>query len=97
MPAVVAPEGFQTHQAFITHATPELPRAFEPALVLPAGRFHRAAPQRFSGSLCRRVVHSLPVAFQIVQFGFNGLAFLFAQSLGQGVQVVQIVTQRVRL
>jgi len=39
---MVAPEGFPAHQAFISDATPKLTGAFESALVLPAGRFHRA-------------------------------------------------------
>lgn len=88
MPTMIAPEGFQTHQGFIAHADPELTGALEPALVLAAGRFHRATALRFARPPRCRVVHSLPVAFQIVLFGLDGLAFVFAQSFGQGVQVV---------
>jgi hypothetical protein len=48
VPTVVAPEGFQTHQSFIASATPKLAGALEPALILSAGRFHRAAALRFA-------------------------------------------------
>jgi hypothetical protein len=33
MPAVVAPEGFQTHQSFISDTTPKLSGTFEAALI----------------------------------------------------------------
>ena len=88
MPTLVAPEGLQAHQSFIADTTPELAGAFEPALILAAGRFHRAAAQRFSRPAGRRVVHPLSVAFQIVQFARQGLPFLLAQSFGQGAQVL---------
>jgi len=37
MPAVITPEGFQTHQTFIARETPELSGTFEAALILPTG------------------------------------------------------------
>ena len=42
VPAVVAPEGFQAHQGFVSGEGPELAGAFEAALVLAAGRFDGA-------------------------------------------------------
>ena len=88
VPAVVAPEGFQTHQTFITGTTPELAGALEAALLLPAGGFHRAAALRFARAPRRRIVHPLTMAFQIGYFGGHGLPLLFAQSFGQHPQVV---------
>src|SRR6266566_1189061 len=44
-PAAVAPEGFQAHQSLIARQRPELPGAFEPALVLPTGRLDGAGSQ----------------------------------------------------
>src|SRR5208283_154243 len=89
MPAVVAPEGFQTHQSFIADQTPELPGPFEAALILPTGRFDGSTALRFAGTPCGWVVHSLTVAFQIRQFGLNGLSFFLAQALSQGAQIIQ--------
>src|SRR3974377_112177 len=89
MPALVTPEGFQTHQGFIAHTTPELTRAFESALILSAGRFHGAAALGFSGAPCGSVVHSLPVALQILQFGFNRLTLVSAEPFGQSLQVIE--------
>ena len=37
VPAVVAPEGLQAHQGFITGGGPELTGAFEATLILTAG------------------------------------------------------------
>jgi hypothetical protein len=65
MPTAIAPEGFQTHQAFIAHIAPKLTGAFESALVLSARRFHGTAALWLSGTPCRRVVHSLPVASRV--------------------------------
>jgi hypothetical protein len=42
MPTVVAPEGFEAHEGFITGGGPELAGAFEAALVLTAGRLNSA-------------------------------------------------------
>src|SRR5262245_26585560 len=80
VPAFVAPEGFQTHQAFITRTTPKLARSLEPTLILPTGRFHRAAAHRFARSPRRRVIHPLTMAFQIRHFGGDDLPLLFAKS-----------------
>ena len=49
MPAAVAPEGFQTHQAFVSFEGPELAGAFEAALILAAGRFNGPGTQGFVG------------------------------------------------
>src|SRR5579872_5806888 len=89
MPAVVAPEGFQTHQSFIADQTPELSGSFEAALVLPTGRFDGATALRFAGTPCGGVVHTLTVAFQIRQFGLNGSSFFLTQPSGQSAQIVQ--------
>ena len=89
MPAFIAPEGFQTHQSFVADQTPELSGAFEAALILPTGRFDGAAALRFALTPCGGVVHSLTVAFQIRQFGLNGLSFFLTQSFGQSAQIVQ--------
>ena len=88
LPAVVAPEGFQAHQAFIAGATPELARTFEPTLVLPTGRFHRATALRVARLPRRGTVHPPAMAFQISDFGLDHLPFLFLQSLGQRAQVL---------
>ena len=45
VPALVAPEGVQTQQGFVHGRTSELLGAFEPALILRAGRLHHPAPQ----------------------------------------------------
>ncbi len=89
MPTTIAPEGFQTHQSFVTHATPELARTLEATLVLSAGRFYCTAALRFTRAPCRRVIHPLPMVFQIGHLRFHSLSFLVAQSFGQAVQVVQ--------
>jgi len=56
MPTVVAPVDFQAHQRFIALAASKLSRSFEPALILPARGFHRAAALRFPGGRRGRIV-----------------------------------------
>jgi hypothetical protein len=50
-PAAIAPEGFQTHEGFITGGGPELAGAFEPALVLTTGGFNGPGTQRLVGKV----------------------------------------------
>jgi hypothetical protein len=50
VPAVIAPEGFQTEQAFIACPAPELARALESALRLSAGGFHRTTATGLAGT-----------------------------------------------
>src|SRR5690349_10913060 len=72
MPTTVAPEGFQTHQSFVTCATPELARTLEATLILPASRFHCPAALRFTRTLRRRVIHALAMIFKIGHLRFHG-------------------------
>ena len=51
LPAAIAPEGFQAHEGFIPGSGPELPGAFEAALVLTAGGLDGARTQRLVGEL----------------------------------------------
>ena len=58
MPAVIAPEHFQTEQRLITALAPELARSFEPTLGLSASGFDRAAANRFARPSSRAVIHA---------------------------------------
>lgn len=64
MPAVVAAEGFQIHQRFITGLGPALTRAFVAHLILSAGRFHRPAAQGLALLCGRPVVEALAAGLQ---------------------------------
>src|ERR1017187_4488414 len=75
MPASVAPEGFETRQGFIALPAPELARALEAALGLPAGRFHRPAAAGFTAPLSAPIVHARFVLVKIIHLprhGFDG-------------------------
>jgi hypothetical protein len=58
MPAVIAPEHFQTEQSFVALLAPELSGSFEPTLGLSASGFHRAAANRFARPSSRAVIHA---------------------------------------
>src|SRR5882724_7192009 len=66
VPAVVAPEGFQTHQGFIPSETPKLAGSFEAALGLTTGGFDRAAANGFARSSSGAIVHALLMFVKIV-------------------------------
>src|SRR5690242_7368455 len=51
MPSMVSPKGFQAQEGFVALGGPELAGAFEPALVLAAGRFHGSRTQGLVGQL----------------------------------------------
>ena len=51
MPSMVPPKRFQAEEGFVAVGGPELAGAFEPALVLAAGRFHGSRTQGLVGQL----------------------------------------------
>jgi len=88
MPAAIAPKRVEAPQHLVAAPTPKLARAFEPTLILPTGRFHRAAALRFAAPACHRVIHPVLVAGQIRQLRHHGLTLLFPQPFGQRAQVL---------
>jgi hypothetical protein len=60
---------------------PELPAAFETTLLLPAGRFHRARPDRPAASGNFLVVHSVGIGLKIILFPLNHFPWLAAPFL----------------
>jgi len=78
IPAAIAPERFQTQQGFVAGSRPELAGAFEPALVLPAGRFNGPGTHRVIGQLPLRLGR---LAFLTSFPGFEHLLVFHAGSV----------------
>src|SRR5579863_5142832 len=58
MPAIIAPEHFQTEQSFVALLAPELSGSFEPTLGLPTSGFHWAAADGFARLASCPIIHA---------------------------------------
>src|SRR5271154_3861280 len=73
MPAVVAPEHFQTEQSFIAALAPELAGSLEPALGLSTGGFHGSAANGLVRPSSRPVIHAGLMCLKVGHFLGDGL------------------------
>ena len=84
MPAMVAPEGFQTHQCLVACLTPELARSFEAALGLPAGRFNGTAANGFAAPDSGAIVHARFMFVKIIDLPRHRFDGGLVRQSGQG-------------